>query len=190
MVEASSEGLAQGRLDGCVFDVAVFTNLTRDHLDFHGTMEAYRDAKGLLFEMLDRPNDKRFPAHGQSSADDPASRHLVARTKTAQVLTYGIDREADFGAFDVRADGYGMRFRLRVKRRNYEAVVPLIGRFNVMNALAAMATAHRQGCRSTRPSKRCRPSRACRDAWRSSTAASRSVSTSTSPRRRRRWRTC
>ena len=144
VVEASSEGLAQGRLEGCVFDVALFTNLTRDHLDFHGTMEAYRDAKGLLFEMLDRPNDKGFNRTAIVNADDPNSGHLSSRTKTARVLTYGIDREADFGAFDVRADGYDMRFRLRVKRRNYEAMVPLIGRFNVLNALAAVATASSQ----------------------------------------------
>lgn len=144
VVEASSEGLAQGRLEGCVFDVALFTNLTRDHLDFHGTMEAYRDAKGTLFEMLDRPNDKPWRRTAIVNADDPASSHLVARTRTAQIFTYGIDREADFGAFDVQTDGYNMRFRLRAGRKNYEAMVPLIGRFNVLNALAAIATAHSQ----------------------------------------------
>ena len=67
VVEASSEGLAQGRLEGCVFDVALFTNLTRDHLDFHGTMEAYRDAKGLLFEMLDRPTTRASTAPPSST---------------------------------------------------------------------------------------------------------------------------
>src|SRR5437762_1786437 len=60
VVEASSEGLAQHRLEGCEFDVAVFTNLTRDHLDFHGTMEAYRAAKGRLFEMVGEAAAKPF----------------------------------------------------------------------------------------------------------------------------------
>ncbi len=65
-VEASSEGLAQARLDGCEFDVAVFTNLTRDHLDFHGSMERYLAAKGLLFEMLRAAQRQGVPARRRS----------------------------------------------------------------------------------------------------------------------------
>jgi UDP-N-acetylmuramoyl-L-alanyl-D-glutamate--2,6-diaminopimelate ligase len=144
VVESSSEGLAQGRLEGCIFDVALFTNLTRDHLDFHGTMEAYRDAKGTLFEMLDRPNDKPWRRTAIVNADDEASPYLAARSKTARQLTYGIDHEAGFRALDVRADGYDMRFRLQAEGAAYEAMVPLIGRFNVLNALAAVATARSQ----------------------------------------------
>ena len=71
VVEASSEGLAQHRLEGCEIDVAVFTNLSRDHLDFHGTMENYLAAKGLLFSMLERPTTKSFPC--VSSSDAPFS---------------------------------------------------------------------------------------------------------------------
>jgi UDP-N-acetylmuramoyl-L-alanyl-D-glutamate--2,6-diaminopimelate ligase len=145
VVEASSEGLAQGRLEGCVFDAAMFTNLTRDHLDFHGTMEAYRDAKGLLFEMLDRPNAKGFGRAAVVNADDPASPVLAARTQTARRLTYGIEHAADFRGLDVQPNGFEMRFRLRAEGVTREATVPLIGRFNVLNALAAVAVAHSQG---------------------------------------------
>src|SRR5581483_257319 len=111
VVEASSEGLAQGRLNGCVFDAAVFTNLTRDHLDFHGTMEQYRAAKGRLFEMLDAPNDKPYQRLAVLNAGDGNSDYFRTRTKEAAVVTYGFE-EADYRAVDVRADGFAMRFGL------------------------------------------------------------------------------
>src|SRR6266496_1843453 len=79
VVEASSEGLAQNRLDGCEFDVGVFTNLTRDHLDFHGTMESYRAAKGRLFEMLDKASVKPFARAAVLNADDEASDYMGSR---------------------------------------------------------------------------------------------------------------
>jgi UDP-N-acetylmuramoyl-L-alanyl-D-glutamate--2,6-diaminopimelate ligase len=145
VVEASSEGLAQGRLEGCVFDAAIFTNLTRDHLDFHGTMEAYRNAKGQLFAMLDRPNDKPYPRVAVLNVEDAASSHMAARTKSARVITYGIEHPADFRAVEVQADRFEMRFRLQCEGASHDAMVPLIGRFNVLNALAAVATAHGEG---------------------------------------------
>src|SRR5690606_10975361 len=91
VIEASSEGLAQGRLNGCLPDVAVFTNLSRDHLDFHGTMERYRDAKGLLFGMLDLPSIKSFPRAAIVNADDGAWAYMMS-VSTARAISYGIDR--------------------------------------------------------------------------------------------------
>ena len=144
VVEASSEGLAQGRLNGCLPDVAVFTNLTRDHLDFHGTMEHYREAKGLLFEMLNLPSDKRFPRAAIVNADDAASAYMTARS-TVPAVTYGIGNEADFRAVNVTTEGFSLRFEVQTRERQMTAHVPLIGRFNAYNALAAVATACSQG---------------------------------------------
>jgi UDP-N-acetylmuramoyl-L-alanyl-D-glutamate--2,6-diaminopimelate ligase len=144
VVEASSEGLAQQRLAGCEVDVAVFTNLTRDHLDFHGTMERYLAAKGLLFEMLDEPSSKRFPRAAVVNADDPASDYILGRSK-AQVLSYGLSTEAGFRATDVNAEGFQLQFNARVEGKELAAKVPLTGVFNVHNSLAAVAVARSQG---------------------------------------------
>jgi UDP-N-acetylmuramoyl-L-alanyl-D-glutamate--2,6-diaminopimelate ligase len=142
-VEASSEGLAQHRLDGCNFDVAVFTNLTRDHLDFHGSMERYLAAKGILFEMLDEPTSKGFPRAAVVNADDAAGEYLRGRSK-APVLSYGLNG-GDFTASDVTAEGFSLSFRLHHGSRQLPARVPLLGRFNAYNSLAAVAVAASQG---------------------------------------------
>jgi UDP-N-acetylmuramoyl-L-alanyl-D-glutamate--2,6-diaminopimelate ligase len=142
-VEASSEGLAQHRLDGCEFDVAVFTNLTRDHLDFHGSMERYLAAKGILFEMLERPSAKQFTRAAVLNADDPACEYLRGRSR-APVLTYGTSA-ADFNASAIAADGFGLSFNLRHDGRELPARVPLLGAFNAYNSLAAIAVASSQG---------------------------------------------
>jgi UDP-N-acetylmuramoyl-L-alanyl-D-glutamate--2,6-diaminopimelate ligase len=138
-VEASSEGLAQARLEGCEFDVAVFTNLTRDHLDFHGTMERYLAAKGLLFEMLNRPTDKRFPRAAVLNADEDASTYLRTRSK-ARVVTYG-QREADLRISDTESQGFDLRFTVHAEGEALQASVPLLGVFNVYNSAAALAVA-------------------------------------------------
>jgi UDP-N-acetylmuramoyl-L-alanyl-D-glutamate--2,6-diaminopimelate ligase len=144
VVEASSEGLAQGRIEGCEVDVAVFTNLTRDHLDFHGTMEAYRDAKGRLFQMLDQPSEKRFPRAAVLNADDPVSAHMQTLSR-APVLTYGLNAGAAFRARDIAVDGFGLRFVVEALGETLPAFLPLAGRFNAYNALAAVAVASSQG---------------------------------------------
>ena len=142
-VEASSEGLAQSRLEGCEFDVAVFTNLTRDHLDFHGTMERYLEAKGQLFEMLERPSSKRFPRTAVLNADEEASAYLRGRSG-APVITYGTG-EADLRASEIAGEGFVLRFEVQHGGERLPASVPLLGRFNAYNSLAAIATAVSQG---------------------------------------------
>ncbi len=144
VVEASSEGLAQGRLRGCEVDVAVFTNLTRDHLDFHATMESYLAAKGLLFEMLDEPTAKRFPRAAVLNADQPPSAYLRGRTRAA-ALTYSLDAPADVRGEAVRAGEAGLTFEVVSDGRRLSARAPLAGRFNVSNCLAAVAVALSQG---------------------------------------------
>jgi UDP-N-acetylmuramoyl-L-alanyl-D-glutamate--2,6-diaminopimelate ligase len=144
VIEASSEGLAQHRLEGCELDVAVFTNLTRDHLDFHGSMERYLEAKGLLFQMLARPEVKTFPRAAILNADDPASDYLRGLSD-APVFSYGIEGPAGLQAVDVETEGYGLAFRVRAGSEEYRARVPLLGRFNAYNSLAAIAVARSQG---------------------------------------------
>ena len=144
VVEASSEGLAQHRLAGCHFDVAVFTNLTRDHLDFHGTMERYLEAKGRLFEMLDESPGKQFPRAAVLNAGDPASDYLRSRS-SAPVLTYGLAGGVDFRARDVRSVDLGLRFSVEAQGETIKASLPMIGNFNALNSLAAVAVAASQG---------------------------------------------
>ncbi len=90
VVEASSHGLALHRVDACEFDVAVFTILGSDHLDFHGSLDEYRAAKGRLFVMLDQAVDKGVPKTAVLNADDPASDYF-RRLTAASVVTYGLD---------------------------------------------------------------------------------------------------
>jgi UDP-N-acetylmuramoyl-L-alanyl-D-glutamate--2,6-diaminopimelate ligase len=141
VVEASSEGLAQHRLNGCEFDVAVFRNLSRDHLDFHGTMEAYRDAKGLLFQMLAGSSRKPFPRAAVLNADDPVSDHY-RRLADVAAITYGLDAEADFRAEFVSTEKLELSFMLRAGGEQHQVRTHLMG---VHNALAALAIAASQG---------------------------------------------
>jgi UDP-N-acetylmuramoyl-L-alanyl-D-glutamate--2,6-diaminopimelate ligase len=143
VVEASSEGLAQHRLAGCEVDVAVFTNLTRDHLDFHGTMEAYLAAKGLLFEMLDLPSGKAFPRAAVLNADDASIGYLRERSD-APVITYGVHQRADLRASGIESDAT-LRFQLSYRDASLPVEAPLFGRFNAYNCLAAVGVALSQG---------------------------------------------
>lgn len=138
IVEATSHGLAMHRLDECAFDVGVFTNLSPDHLDFHGTFEEYRKAKGLLFETL---NDQPHGAPQRTAvlnADDPNWRYFADRTR-ARVVTYGIDNEdADVRTDELMEWSDGSTFTLTAGGDSIEASVRLPGRFNVANATAAI----------------------------------------------------
>ncbi|MSQ35557.1 MAG: UDP-N-acetylmuramoyl-L-alanyl-D-glutamate--2,6-diaminopimelate ligase [Dehalococcoidia bacterium] len=139
VVEATSHGLALHRLDDCAFDVAVLTNLGSDHLDFHGSQEAYRAAKARLFALLDAPTTKRGPRRAVLNADDPAWRDFAAATR-APAFTYALDAtDADLriDAIEARADG--SRFTAHAGGLHLAAAVSLPGRFNVANAAAALA---------------------------------------------------
>lgn len=145
-MEVSSHALALHRVAGCEFDAAVFTNLTRDHLDFHGTMEAYRDAKATLFRLLGREpgRAKGLPLGAVLNADDPAWETMAAAT-SAPVVTYGL-AAGDLRATDLTLTPDGTRFTARwgdgfpgLPPGEREARVRLPGRHNVYNALAALA---------------------------------------------------
>ncbi|MFZ2965309.1 MAG: UDP-N-acetylmuramoyl-L-alanyl-D-glutamate--2,6-diaminopimelate ligase [Rhodoglobus sp.] len=123
VVEMTSHGLAQGRLNGVEVDAAVMTNLTHEHLDYHGAFEAYRDAKGILFRRVAR-------GIVVVNADDPAGEHYAALAPDAEVTRYSITDVTD-PVFEASGTSFtldGHRYR-----------TALIGRFNLANVLAAIA---------------------------------------------------
>lgn len=134
-LEVSSHGLSLGRLSGVEFDVAIFSNLTQDHLDFHGTMEAYGHAKSLLFSQLgqDLSRDKYVIIN----ADDPFSTYLKSVTPY-ESLTYGIEQEAQFMATNIHESLQGVTFDFVTPFGTYPVCSPYIGRFNIANLMAAM----------------------------------------------------
>ena len=145
VIEASSHGLALHRVDRCAFDVAVFTNLSPDHLDFHGTLGEYREAKGRLFQMLDESPAKEGVAKAAVlNADDPASDHFRSLSG-APVATYGLEQPAEVTAEDLRVQGLNTSFVLCAPAGRQPVRSPLAGRYNVYSSLAAAAAGFSQG---------------------------------------------
>src|SRR6476619_2440859 len=140
-MEVSSHALAQERTRGIEWDVAVFTNLTQDHLDFHGTMENYFEAKAKLFlQLASQPKKKR--ASAVINIDDRYGEKLLDRIAgKSPVITYGLGLHADFRASNYRTEFAGTSYQLDARGRSYLVRVPLIGRFNVANSMAALAAA-------------------------------------------------
>src|SRR5690606_24139379 len=135
VVEASSHALALDRVRAVDFDVAIWTNLTGEHLDFHGTMEQYFADKALLV---------RRARHAVLNADDPWTEQLLPLAPVR--TTYSAEgRPADWRASDVVEGPGDLRFTVHSPEGDAAAVLPMIGRFNVANALAAMAGAHSAG---------------------------------------------
>lgn len=135
-MEVSSHGLALARVYGFRFHTAVFTNLSQDHLDFHGTMEEYFAAKRRLFEGAGGPP----PRFAVINTDDPYARRLPL-PEPQRVLRYGLGDEATVRALDIVADFDGLRFRIADPRGVHEVSSPLPGRMNVYNILAAWSAA-------------------------------------------------
>jgi len=146
-MEVSSIGLEQGRVNGMSFDVAVFTNLTRDHLDYHGTMQAYEAAKGLLFDWptlrsavlnLDDAAGRRLAARLAERAGN-AGPQVTGFTTAAGEVDTGVARL--LRARDIRAAADGLEFTLQCGRSDRRITVPLVGAFNVSNLLATIGAA-------------------------------------------------
>ena len=133
-MEASSHGLDQYRLDGVELTAAVFTNLTRDHLDYHKTFEAYLGAKLRLFAEL-------LPAHGHAviNADSPEFEHVaaVARGRRQRILTFGVAGD-DVRILEARPTAAGQHLRLSVSGQPFDGDLPLIGTFQAANVAAAL----------------------------------------------------
>jgi UDP-N-acetylmuramoyl-L-alanyl-D-glutamate--2,6-diaminopimelate ligase len=137
VMEVSSHALDQERVYGIPFEIAVFTNLTRDHLDYHGNMEKYFAAKARLFAGLGSP----APKLAVINSDDEYGRKLIETSRTAGSLaiTYGLG-SGDVRAQDVVYSAHGTKFVLHTAAGSVEVRSPLVGRVNVYNLLAAIAT--------------------------------------------------
>ncbi len=138
VMEVSSHALAQGRVDTVDFDYAIFTHITRDHLDFHETMEKYLEAKCLLFSKIGHDFDKGFPKKSIINMDD-AHFETVMKASTVPVVTYGMNAKAEVRAETVDAGSQGLQFMLWTPKGNIIISLKLAGVFNVYNALAAVA---------------------------------------------------
>jgi UDP-N-acetylmuramoyl-L-alanyl-D-glutamate--2,6-diaminopimelate ligase len=146
VMEVSSHALEQGRIWGLHYDVAVFTNLTRDHLDYHRTMDAYFDAKAMLFRSAVHEGGAAPPrvavirddyAYGSRMAE-------IALAAGSEVLTYGVER-GEFRAEQVELAPSGTRFLLRTPAGDADIETRLAGRVNIENTLAAATAAYARG---------------------------------------------
>lgn len=131
VMEVSSHALHQHRVEGIKFTTGIFTNLTQDHLDYHGSMDEYFRSKKMLFENL-APE-----AWGIINIDDPCGKKFMEATR-ARVLTYGTDTSASLCASNVELSIRGTRFTLVQSRSNMEIESQMLGRFNVSNLLASI----------------------------------------------------
>lgn len=135
VMEVTSHALVQNRVGEIGFDITLFTNLTQDHLDYHGDMESYRQSKERLFSALQQGKWAIF------NADDPAQFSTQAKR-----LTYGIEQPADLKAKDLKLTDKGIQFTAVYKGLAIECKSPLIGKFNVYNLLAAISVGLCSGC--------------------------------------------
>jgi len=147
VIETTSHGLALARVDEIAYDIAILTNLTHEHLELHGTWQAYRGAKLRLFEKLarrdqpSRPKPTAWPRTGIVNADDPSAGAFigVAQEAGARVLTYGTDPAADIRATRVEEDRHRLRIAYDAPSGAATVDLQLVGRFNAHNALAVVA---------------------------------------------------
>ncbi|WP_430743129.1 UDP-N-acetylmuramoyl-L-alanyl-D-glutamate--2,6-diaminopimelate ligase [Bacillus atrophaeus] len=139
IMEVSSHALSMGRVHGCDYDIAVFTNLTQDHLDYHKTMDEYRHAKSLLFSQLGGAFNHEKPKRAILNADDEASAYYEKVT-AAHISTYGIKNDADVMAKHIKTTAQGTSFELVTNKGTKPITISLVGQFNVYNVLAAVAT--------------------------------------------------
>ena len=140
VMEVSSHALDLNRVYATRFEVAVFTNLSPEHLDYHQSMDSYYLAKKRLFV------DTGYGPPGVSIVNvDDAWGQELARSIPGRCLTFSVHREADFGVIECRSGWGGMRIRLRLREQELEVRTPLLGSFNLSNLLAAAAAANSLG---------------------------------------------
>jgi UDP-N-acetylmuramoyl-L-alanyl-D-glutamate--2,6-diaminopimelate ligase len=138
VLEATSHGLAQQRVGECDFDIGVVTNITHEHLDYHGSYEEYRNAKGLLFSGLSDSASKqsRIERTAVLNRDDSSYAYLRGISEVRQ-LSYGIDPDADVPGWLTESGTDGLRFSIRSSEQEFDFSSPLIGEYNLSNCLAA-----------------------------------------------------
>lgn len=141
ILEMTSHGLAQGRLNGVDLDVAVYTNVTHEHLDFHGTWENYRDAKSIMFRKLATSYRKpRQPKISVVNADDPSSAYFAA-IPADRVVRYGVQNDVIYQATDISYQPNGTTFTVQ----GIPIMMQLVGEFNILNTLAGVSVARELG---------------------------------------------
>ena len=146
IIEATSHGLELQRVRGCAFDIGVVTNITHEHLDFHGTIENYRRAKARLFEMLVPSRDKGLGIRPFAILNrDDISYEILKPYCQVPVLDYGLDKSAKVRAVDLKLHATSTHFRAILPDAEIDIETQLVGQFNVSNCLAAIATAHAIG---------------------------------------------
>jgi UDP-N-acetylmuramoyl-L-alanyl-D-glutamate--2,6-diaminopimelate ligase len=138
VMEVSSHALEQKRVDGCHFDVGIFSNLTRDHLDYHVTMESYLDAKSRLFSELLRPSQVKPHRRAVVNRDDPAGDEIIRRS-SCPVITFGIRGDCDVRPTNVKSSVNGISATMNTPAGEFDFESRLLGRFNLSNILAATA---------------------------------------------------
>lgn len=141
IMEVSSHGLDQGRVQTINFDIAIFTNLTPDHLDYHKTMESYAQAKAKLFSSLnpEKIKEKNYPKKGIINIDSPFAETMVQNIKVP-IITYGLSLKADVRAEEIELSVSGSSCIICYKEYRLPFHTSLIGKFNLYNCLAAIST--------------------------------------------------
>jgi UDP-N-acetylmuramoyl-L-alanyl-D-glutamate--2,6-diaminopimelate ligase len=146
LLEATSHGLAQHRVTACDFDVAVITNITHEHLDFHGSFEEYREAKARLFRsLMESARKPGVPKVAVLNADDPSSFEYLRDIPAEVQLSYGVAGDADVRAVDIDLSAPGVSFTALTSQGDFPVQMQLAGRFNVYNGLATIAVGLSQG---------------------------------------------
>lgn len=144
VLEATSHGLVLDRVRHCAFDAALVTNVTSEHLDFHGSRERYLDAKALLLHALTEREGKTGATFAAINADDEGSASLIPRSP-ARVITFGLAEGVTLRATDISTDAHGSRFTLRVDGAALPVYTPLPGLFNVYNSIGVLALIYGRG---------------------------------------------
>ena len=141
-LEASSHGLEQGRLNGCDIEIAAYSNLSRDHLDYHGTLEAYAEAKSRLFKSptLKVAVINIDDAHANIMLDAASSNQAHPK-----VLTYSTSKAADYQVFGIQYSLNGATFHLKTEQGEFTVQSPLLGHFNIENLVASLIVAEQAG---------------------------------------------
>lgn len=137
-MEVSSERLLTGRMDAMSFDIAIFTNLTRDHINNHKTYKNYRECKGKLFSMV------KSDGYSIINNDDENASYFK-KVSNGKVLTYGIDTKSDFRASDIIVAPKKLIFKLETPDGDYTVECPLSGKYNVYNLMAVIMACHLLG---------------------------------------------
>src|SRR5205823_4365421 len=136
VIETTSHALVQERVHACDFDVAAFTNVGHDHLDYHATWEDYIEAKARLIDLTSRSADKGVEKTAVLNRDDPSYERL-ARRPISRRWTYGLTTASDLHPLDLAITGSGSRFRMRTPMGDTEVTLNVPARFNIYNALCA-----------------------------------------------------